>query len=223
MPPSSSYTSSYHSPPSHHGQHRRHRNSTSSSSSVYSSPVASTPYYSNHAANIDDLDDAAIRSRAPNCSVCDAPAKNQCGCELASLIVAVEESEQKIMGAVWDDIRRWVTSRAQSSIHNQFHSLSSQRRSAFSAHIAARRHSLSTYDLDALHHQLQRDIDSDWRACVQQYPEVLDHYYGIITDAVRNGRGVGEIIHGGSERTSSRGDRRGGGDGGGRRMRVVYE
>jgi len=54
---------------------------------------------------------------------------------------------------------------------------------------------LSTYDLDELHHKLQRDIDSDWRTCVQQYPEVLDHYYSVIEAAVRSGRGVEGVIY----------------------------
>jgi hypothetical protein len=47
---------------------------------------------------------------------------------------------------------------------------------------------------------------------VQQYPEVLDHFYGVIEEAVRNGSGVGDIIYGGSGS-----GRRGG------RMRAVYE
>jgi hypothetical protein len=49
---------------------------------------------------------------------------------------------------------------------------------------------------------------------VQQYPEVLDHYYGVIDEAVRNGQGVGEIIYGRSEGSGRRGERR---------MRALYE
>ncbi|KAF8253849.1 hypothetical protein K440DRAFT_145604 [Wilcoxina mikolae CBS 423.85] len=179
-------------PASHYSPHHyRHHRSTYSSPArpTYASPVTSSQ------PSIDDLDNPDVISRAPNCSVCDAPAKNQCGCELTSLIIAVEDSEQKILGCVWDDIRRWVTSRAQSSIHTQFHTLSSRRRAAFSSYISTHRHILSTYDLDELHHKLQRDIDADWRTCVQQYPEALDHYYGVIEAAVRSGRGVEGVIY----------------------------
>jgi len=88
--------------------------------------------------------------------------------------------------------RRYVTTRAQSQIHASFASMSAQRR--------ASQRSVS-----------QRDVDEDWRRCVQRYPEVLEGYYRQVEDAVRSGRGVAEIMGGG-----------GGGHGGGR-MRVVYE
>lgn len=42
---------------------------------------------------------------APNCSICSAPAKNQCGCEFTSLVAAVDVSERKVLGGMWDDIR----------------------------------------------------------------------------------------------------------------------
>ena len=43
--------------------------------------------------------------REPNCSVCNRPAKHQCDCEFHSLVIAVEDSESKVIGPLWDDLR----------------------------------------------------------------------------------------------------------------------
>jgi len=37
-------------------------------------------------------------------------------------------------------------------------------------------------------------VDEDWRRCVREYPEVLDQWYEVVEDAVRSGRGVGELL-----------------------------
>lgn len=41
----------------------------------------------------------------PNCAICDGPPKNCCDCEFRTLIHAVEESEQRVMGRMYDEIR----------------------------------------------------------------------------------------------------------------------
>ncbi|KAI5848900.1 hypothetical protein BZA05DRAFT_446426 [Tricharina praecox] len=209
MPPSS-YTSSYHSPPQRLSQHRRHRSSTvSSSESAYYSPPQSyysppqpsyhsshshshsSPHHSSphhHQHQQQQYAPAPPAERLPNCSVCDSPAKHACACELSSLIVAVEEAEAKVLSGVWDDIRRYVTTRAQSQIHADFAAVTAQRRAMARTVV-------------------QRDVDEDWRRCVQRYPEILEAQYRRVEEAVRSGRGVAEIL----------------GGGGGGRMRVVYE
>ncbi len=41
---------------------------------------------------------------------------------------------------------------------------------------------------------MKRDIDNDWREAVARYPEVLDHYYGIVRNAVRSGQGAESVL-----------------------------
>lgn len=41
----------------------------------------------------------------PNCAICDGSPKNRCDCEFLTLIHAVEESEQRVMGRMYEEIR----------------------------------------------------------------------------------------------------------------------
>jgi hypothetical protein len=41
----------------------------------------------------------------PNCAICDGPPKNRCDCEFRTLVHAVEESEQRVLEPMYDEIR----------------------------------------------------------------------------------------------------------------------
>lgn len=44
----------------------------------------------------------------PNCAICDGPPKNRCDCEFRTLVHAVEESEQRVLEPMYDEIRYLV-------------------------------------------------------------------------------------------------------------------
>ena len=53
---------------------------------------------------------------------------------------------------------------------------------------------LDPHEVERLRRQVESDVDEDWRRCVREYPEVLDQWYEVVEDAVRSGRGMGELL-----------------------------
>ena len=41
----------------------------------------------------------------PNCAICNGPAFRRCPCEHERLIMAVEQSEQRVLQPMWEEIR----------------------------------------------------------------------------------------------------------------------
>ncbi|KAF8477587.1 hypothetical protein BDZ91DRAFT_30930 [Kalaharituber pfeilii] len=131
----------------------------------------------------------------PNCAICDGPAYRQCPCEHQSLILAVEQSEQRVLHPMWDEIRYWVTTQAKAEIHRDFQSRSSLRRAQHSKYLYLNSGRFTNEMLDRVNHDLKRGIDEDWRAAVQRYPEVLDYFYSLVGWTVR-----GDFLQGESMR-----------------------
>lgn len=121
----------------------------------------------------------------PNCAICNGPAYRQCPCEHQSLIVAVEQSEQRVLHPMWDEIRYWVTTQAKAEIHRDFQARSSYRRAQHSAFLSQNTGRFTNKMLDQVNLDLQRGIDDDWRVAVQRYPEVLDYFYAMVAWTVR--------------------------------------
>ncbi|KAF8456639.1 hypothetical protein BGX38DRAFT_1266385 [Terfezia claveryi] len=121
----------------------------------------------------------------PNCAICNGPAYRQCPCEHQSLIVAVEQSEQRALHPMWNEIRYWVTTQAKAEIHRDFQARSSYRRAQHSAFLSQNTGRLTNEMLDRVNLDLQRGIDDDWRVAVQRYPEVLDYFYAMVAWTVR--------------------------------------
>ncbi|RPA92857.1 hypothetical protein L873DRAFT_137128 [Choiromyces venosus 120613-1] len=123
----------------------------------------------------------------PNCAICNSPPKHSCDCERRSLIHAVEESERRVLSPLIADIRRWVTTQARASIHQDFRAREARRRTEFERWRRESGRRLEHWELEEL---LQRGASEDWRAAVERYPDVLDYFYGMVGWS-RNGGGGG--------------------------------
>ncbi|KAF1977577.1 hypothetical protein BU23DRAFT_550869 [Bimuria novae-zelandiae CBS 107.79] len=135
---------------------------------------------------------------APNCAICNAPPVPECPCESERLQIAVKQAEHRAMEEKLSEIRDWVISHARQHILNQFERLSSTRKAQHSAYLAT----LPNYSIymqysghppihpvyvetlqrqiAEAHAELKRGIDTDWRASVLRYPDVLDYFYSLV-------------------------------------------
>lgn len=100
------------------------------------------------------------------------------------------------------------------------------RRATFEEYTSTRR--LGEWEYDELRWQLKRDVDADWREAVARYPEVLDHYYGVVEGAIRSGEGVESVLYGNggggsSRRVRERSSVRGGRERSRGRSYVIYQ
>ncbi|KAI5868577.1 hypothetical protein GGS23DRAFT_602319 [Durotheca rogersii] len=124
----------------------------------------------------------------PNCAICHAPANLACDCEAKGLEIAVEQAENRMMAAVYSDIRSWVRAHAQDYILEYFRLLSERRKAAHQAHMERlTAHAFHYYsappnpnDIAAAQSTLKRGIDEDWQSSVQRYPEVLEYFYSLV-------------------------------------------
>ncbi|KAI5803283.1 hypothetical protein DFH27DRAFT_44859 [Peziza echinospora] len=122
----------------------------------------------------------------PNCAICDGPAYVQCPCEHQSLILAVEQAEERVLHPLWDEIRYWVTTQAKAEIHRDFQARSSLRRAQHSKYLYHNAGRFTNEMLDRVNSELRRGVDEDWRSAVQRYPEVLDFFYSQVGWTVRS-------------------------------------
>ncbi|KAH8148717.1 uncharacterized protein LAJ45_07060 [Morchella importuna] len=144
----------------------------------------------------------------PNCAICDGPPKNRCDCEFRTLVHAVEESEQRVLEPMYDEIRTWVTTQARAAIHRDFRAREARRKTAYERWLLDYGARAPRWQREEMAFSLQRAISEDWKAAVERYPEVLDYYYGEVKWSTRSGgeerRPGGGGGGGGSSRTSRR-------------------
>jgi hypothetical protein len=124
----------------------------------------------------------------PDCAVCHAPANLACDCESKMLENDIKQAEDRIMKAIYQDIRTWVRSHAQDFILEYFSQLTERRKVAHAAHIDSL-HAHAYYHYNAPPHPaqlteaeaaLKQGIDEDWQASVRRYPEVLEYYFSLV-------------------------------------------
>lgn len=130
----------------------------------------------------------------PDCAICSQPALAQCDCEAKGLDLAVRQAEQRMMDTHFGQIRAWVRGHAQDYILAYYEVLTTRRKEAHMAHI----NGLTNYyarvyhshppsaELARAQSELKRGIDTDWRASVQRYPEVLEYFYSLVDMTLPN-------------------------------------
>jgi hypothetical protein len=124
----------------------------------------------------------------PDCAICHAPATAQCDCEAKGLDMAVKQAEQRMMTALYNDIRQWVRAHAQDYILEYFRLLTERRKTAHTTHLdRITAHAYYHYhqpphpsQIAEAQQQLKRGIDEDWQASVQRYPEVLEYFFSLV-------------------------------------------
>lgn len=124
----------------------------------------------------------------PDCAICHAPADADCGCEAKGLETAIKQAEQRMMHAVYNEIRTWVRQHAQDYVLQYFGQLSDARKQAHRRQID----SMTAYayhhyrapphpsDIQAAEVALKQGIDEDWQRSVQRYPEVLEYFFSLV-------------------------------------------
>ncbi|KAI9690086.1 MAG: hypothetical protein M1820_010025 [Bogoriella megaspora] len=127
-------------------------------------------------------------------------------CESQRLQLAIKQAEKRAMDERLRDIRDWVLNHARQQILRSFNAVTAHRKAAHKQYLASlpyyglyvqysgnpplhprQLHSLKTQIIEA-EQIFKRGIDSDWRASVLKYPEVLDYYYSLVEIRLPNER-----------------------------------
>ncbi|KAJ2905431.1 hypothetical protein MKZ38_005529 [Zalerion maritima] len=124
----------------------------------------------------------------PDCAICRLPADADCGCEAKGLETAIKQAEQRIMHAMYMEIRTWVRQHAQDYVLAYFSQLSERRKAQHQQQIEnLRSYAYHHYrapphptDMQAADAQLKKGIDEDWQRSVQRYPEVLEYFFSLV-------------------------------------------
>ncbi|OAA56683.1 hypothetical protein SPI_07690 [Niveomyces insectorum RCEF 264] len=124
----------------------------------------------------------------PDCAICHAPVSLKCDCEAQSLEVAILQAEGRVMQQIYEDIRVWVRTHARDYILEYFSLLTERRNQAHIQNMERIRQRAAFHyhaqphpaEIAAAQATLKRGIDEDWQSSVQRYPEVLEHYFGLV-------------------------------------------
>lgn len=124
----------------------------------------------------------------PNCAICGQPSSLYCSCEALELENAVMQAEKKMLNPALSGIREWVKSHARDCVLAYYKELANHRAEIYVAHVARlTEHAARVYnaspnpdDIAQADADLKRNIDEDWKASVQRYPDVLEYFYGMV-------------------------------------------
>lgn len=113
----------------------------------------------------------------PNCAICNLPASAACYCETRALEDATRQAEARMMQGVYNEIKVWIRTHAQTVINDRFRAAVDE---ACKSHGQAKHVGVESGASEPSTTIPRAQLNELWSEAVETYPAVLQYFYSLV-------------------------------------------